>query len=75
MGNELLRHCIPGYHRDTVLDIKYTRMLEDYFGRRLNMDQWEGCINVKEWKIAHIPVADPHDTFSLREEIMKDAII
>lgn len=75
MGNELLRHCIPGYHRDTVLDIKYTRMLENYFGRRLNMDQWEGCFIMREWKIAHIPVEDPQDTFSLREEIMKDAII
>jgi len=75
MGNELLRHCIPGYHSDMVLDINYTRMMEQYFGRKLSMDQWEGCICVKDWKIASIPEADPQTTFSLREEIMKDAII
>lgn len=74
MGNELLRHCIPSYHSDMVLDINYTRMMEKYFGRRLNMDQWEGCIDVKEWKVASIPEEDPQDTILLREEIMKDAI-
>ena len=75
MGNELLRHCIPGYHSDMVLDINYKQMIEKYFGRRLSVDQWEGCIDVKEWKIALIPEEDPQDTFLLREEIMKDAIV
>lgn len=28
MGNELLYHCVPGYHPDMVLDYKYTQMLE-----------------------------------------------
>lgn len=75
MGNELLFHCIPGYHRDTVLDINYTRMLEQYFGRRLSMDQWEGCYFMKDWKIAPIAEEDPQDTLALREEIWKDAAV
>lgn len=71
-GNELLRHCIPGYHSDIVLDINYTRMMEQYFGKKLSMGQWEGCIYVKEWKIAPIPEANSQDTYSLREEIAKN---
>ena len=75
MGNELLPHCVPGYHPDMVLDIKYTHMLEEYFGQRLIMDQWEGCYKVKEWKIAPIPEEDPQDTLVLREEIRNDAAV
>lgn len=73
MGNEMLVNCIPGYHSDMVLDIKYTRMLEEYFGCRIRMDQWEGCIWVKEWKVAPIPEVDPQDTLLLREEIRNGA--
>lgn len=75
MGNELLMHCIPGYHRDTVLDIQYTRMMEQYFGQRLSLDQWEGCYFVKDWKVAPIIEQDPQDTLALREEIWKDAAV
>lgn len=74
MGNELLYHCIPGYRPDTVLDYKYTHMIEKYFGKLLSMDQWEGCIFVKEWKIAPIPEEDPQDIICLREEILKDVV-
>lgn len=74
MGNELLYHCIPGYSPDSVLDYKYTHMIEKYFGKLLSMDQWEGCIFVKEWKIAPIPEEDPQDTICLREEILKDVV-
>lgn len=75
LGNELLLHCIPGYHRDMVLDITYTRMLEQYFGRRLNMDQWEGCFFMESWKAAPIPAEGPQDTLALREEIWKNAAV
>ena len=75
MGNELLLHCIPGYHSDMVLDINYTRMMEQYFGRRLSLDQWEGCYFMKDWKTAPITEEDPQDTLSLREEIWKDAAV
>ena len=74
MGNELLYHCVPGYHSDSVLDIRYAQLLENFFGRRLSWDQWEGCIFVKEWKIAPIPEEDPQDTLCLREEIWNDAV-
>lgn len=74
MGNELLYHCIPSYRPDSVLDYKYTHMIEKYFGKLLSMDQWEGCIFVKEWKIAPIPEEDPQDTICLREEILKDVV-
>ena len=72
-GNELLKYCIPGYHSDMVLDINYRRLLADYFGRRLNLSQWEGQFWVKEWQIAPIAEQDIQDTFLLREEIMKNA--
>lgn len=74
MGNELLYHCIPGYHPDTVLDYKYTHMIEKYFGKRVSIDQWEGCIFVKEWKVAPIVEEDPQNTMVLREEIWKEAL-
>lgn len=75
MGNELLYNSVPGYHPDMVLDIKYTHMLEKYFGRSLSMDQWEGCYFVKEWKIAPIPEELPQDTLTYREEIRRNAAI
>ena len=71
MGNEILANCVPGYHSDMVLDIKYTRMIEEYFGKRISMDQWEGCIFVKDWKVAPIIEEDPQDTMVYREEIQK----
>lgn len=73
MGNELFTHCIPGYHPDTVLDITYAHMIEKYFGKRISLDQWEGCYFVKEWKVAPIPEEDPQDTLLFREAIWKDA--
>ena len=74
-GNELLKHCVPGYHSDMVLEINYRHLLQDYFGRPLNLQQWEGGINLKEWLIAPLPEVDPQDTFLLREEIMKNATV
>ena len=73
MGNEMFAHCIPGYHPDMVLDIKYTHMIEDYFGKRISMDQWEGCICVKDWKIAPIPEVEEQEGINLREAIWKNA--
>lgn len=75
MGNEMFAHCIPGYHPDMVLDIKYTHMIEDYFGKRISMDQWEGCIFVKDWKIAPIPEVDSQETMVYREELWKDSAV
>lgn len=75
MGNEMLTHCIPGYHPDMVLDHKYTHLIEKYFGKRVSMDQWEGCIFVKDWKIAPIAEEDPQETLTYREEIVKDSAV
>lgn len=75
MGNELLYHCVPGYHPDMVLDIRYTKMLEQYFGRRLIKDQWEGCYFLKEWKFAPIPKENPVDISIWKGAIAKDADI
>lgn len=66
-GNELLYFLIPGYRSDTVLDIRYSHMLEQYFGRSLNKSQWEGAFNPKEWIIAPLEKRDPQDTFTYRE--------
>ena len=74
MGNEMFAHCIPGYHPDMMLDIKYTHMIEDYFGKRISMDQWEGCIYVRDWKIAPIPEVDPQETMVYREEIWNSTV-
>ena len=73
VGNELLKHCVPGYHSDMVLDINYRRLLTDYFGQSLNLSQWEGQYCVNEWQVAPITEQDVQDTFLLREEIMKNA--
>ncbi len=72
MGNELLYNCVPGYHPDMVLDLRYTQMLEQYFGKRLSKDQWEDCYFLKEWKFAPIPKEDPVEVSLWREAIMKD---
>lgn len=70
-GNELLYFLIPGYRSDTVLDIKYSHMLEQYFGRPLNKSQWEGSFNPKEWIIAPLENRDPQDTLTYRELLWK----
>ena len=69
-GNELLYFLIPGYHADTVLDIRYSHMLEQYFGRSLNRSQWEGSFNPKEWIIAPLENRDPQDTLTYRELLL-----
>ena len=74
MGNELLQNCVPGYHSDLVLDIQYTNMLEEYFGCRLSMDQWEGCYQMKDWMIAPIPEEDPQESFLYRDELRRAAV-
>ena len=33
LGNELLPRVVPGYHIDSVLTMRYTAMLENYFGK------------------------------------------
>lgn len=44
LGNDLLRHCVPGYHPDICLSLRYKDLLEKYFGRPLCTDRWEGAI-------------------------------
>ena len=75
MGNELLLHCVPGYHPDMVLDLKYTQMLEQYFGKKISLDQWEGFYFLKEWKRAPIPEDDPVEVSLWREAISRDAAV
>lgn len=72
MGNELLLHCVPGYHPDMVLDLRYTQMLEKYFGRKLSKDQWEDYYFLKEWKFAPIPKEDPVEISLWREAISRE---
>lgn len=72
MGNELLLHCVPGYHPDMVLDLRYTQMLEKYFGRNLSKDQWEDYYFLKEWKFAPIPKEDPVEISLWREVISRE---
>ena len=72
MGNELLLHCVPGYHPDMVLDLRYTQMLEKYFGRKLSKDQWEDCYFLKEWKFAPIPKEDPVEAPLWRAAIVRN---
>ena len=57
------------------MDYKYTHIIEKYFGTRISLDQWEGCLFMKEWKIAPIPEENPQDTIVLREEIWNDAAV
>ena len=75
MGNELLYHCVPGYYPDMVLDLRYTQMLEQYFGRKLSKDQWEDCYFLKEWKFAPIPKEDPVEVSLWREALLIDNIV
>ena len=72
-GNELLYFLIPGYHADTVLDIRYSHMLEQYFGRPLDKSQWEGFINLKTWNIAPLEEFNAQEIFLLREDLWKSA--
>ena len=74
MGNELLANCIPGYFPDVVLDHKYTHLIEKYFGKIISMDQWEGCIFVKDWKVAPIPEVGLQETMVYREEIWNSTV-
>ena len=75
MGNELLLHCVPGYHPDMVLDLKYTQMLEQYFGQKISMDQWDGFYFLKEWKRAPIPEENPVEVSLWREAILNDGTV
>jgi hypothetical protein len=68
-GNDLLCHAIPGYYPDSCLDIRYRHMLEKYFGRPVEMSQWEGCINLNTWIIAPIEEYNPQDISIIREEL------
>lgn len=72
-GNELLYFLIPGYRADTVLDIRYSHMLEQYFGRPLDKSQWEGFINLKTWNIAPLEEFNAQEIFLLREDLWKSA--
>ena len=38
LGNELLPRVVPGYHTDSVLTIRYTDMLSQYFGKSFFYD-------------------------------------
>lgn len=40
LGNGFLRRVVPGYHPDPILTIRYTAMLEDYFGKSLPEQFW-----------------------------------
>ena len=52
MGDDLLPHCIPGYHPDVSLGFRYKHLLEQHFGRPLSTSQWEGAIQPGKWKTA-----------------------
>ena len=70
MGNSLLRLMVPAYHDDPTIDLRYSRILEDYFGRPLDKSQWEGCFNPKVWKSAPFEEKDEQDDVAYRELVM-----
>ena len=70
MGNSLLRLMIPAYHDDPTIDLRYSRILEDYFGRPLDMSQWEGCFKPQVWKFAPFEEKDEPTTILQREQVM-----
>ena len=74
-GNELLRHCVPGYVPDIHLTDAYMALIENWFKRPLRVDEWEGFYRLKDWVIAPITLSNPQEDFTLREEILKDAAI
>ena len=74
-GNELLRHCVPGYAPDILLTDTYKELVEKWFERPLRVDEWEGCYRMKDWVTAPIEMSDPQDDCVFREEILKDAAI
>lgn len=69
MGNTLLRLMVPSYHDDPSIDLRYSRIMEDYFGRPLDMSQWEGCFNPMVWKFAPTVEVDERTNFVLREQV------
>ena len=71
MGNSLLRLIVPCYHDDPGLDLRYMRIMEDYFGRPLDMSQWEGFFKLKEWKSAPIGETDLQHDIVMRELVFK----
>lgn len=72
-GNVLLPHCIPCYQPDPALTLRYTYLLEQYFGCPVNTNQWEGFFDPTTWKIAPNSAISPEDAFYLREAIWKEA--
>ena len=69
MGNTLLRLIVPSYHDDPSVDLRYARILEDCFGRPLDMSQWKGCFNPKTWKFAPFEEKDDHTDIIYREQV------
>lgn len=69
MGNTLLRLIVPSYHDDPSVDLRYSRILEDYFNRPLDMSQWKGCFNPKTWKFAPFEEKDDHADIIHREQV------
>lgn len=73
-GDQLLWHCIPCYHSDPALTLRYKYLLEQYFGTPLNTNQWEGFFDLSTWKIAPEGIISPENTFALREAIWNEAL-
>ena len=71
MGNDLLRHSVPGYQPDISLALQYKHMLEQYFGCPLSADQWDGAIQLGKWKIAPLAEFDSQEVLVFREQICK----
>lgn len=69
MGNTLLRLIVPSYHDDPAIDLRYHSILKSYFGRPLEMSQWEGTFNLKTWKSAPITETDDREDVVLREQV------
>ena len=70
VGNDLLRHCVPGYQPDVALDFTYARLLENYFGKPVRDDEWEGVYRLSDWVTANIELSDPQSDAVLQEEIL-----
>ena len=69
-ANSLLEHLVPGYRRDVLLDVEYTRMLEQHLGFKLDHSQWNGVLDLEKWIFPEVDCGDAQSAVFLRNELL-----
>ena len=69
-ANSLLELLVPGYHGDVLLDAKYTSMLEQHLGFKLDHSQWNGILDLEKWIFPEVDCGEAQSTVFLRKEIL-----